>query len=158
MSGIATAYLYGMATHMRRFYGLLLIAFMPMFMACAQSSGGEPWQPNQLMPPAQLASSIQLGKQVPLIISIGPGAIIKGSVDIGPGGDAVNIAKLKTLLQQQDKSKPVVIYCGCCPFRNCPNIRPAFALLNSMGFTKHQLLNLSTNIKVDWIDKGFPVQ
>ena len=156
--GKAAAYLYSMTVLLRRFVGLLLIIVMPVWMACAQPSGAEPWQAAQLLAPAQLAASIQSGKQVPLIISIGPGAIIKGSVDIGPGGNPANIAKLKTLLQQQDKSKPVVIYCGCCPFRNCPNIRPAFSLLNSMGFTKHQLLNLSTNIKVDWIDKGVPVQ
>jgi len=50
-----------------------------------------------------------------------------------------------------------VIYCGCCPFEHCPNVRPAFQLLNEMKFTNQKLLNLSTNLKTDWIDKGYPV-
>jgi hypothetical protein len=56
------------------------------------------------------------------------------------------------------KDANIVIYCGCCPFVKCPNIRPAFTLLNKMGFKKHKLLNLSHNVKTDWIDKGYPVR
>jgi hypothetical protein len=51
----------------------------------------------------------------------------------------------------------VVIYCGCCPFRNCPNIRPAFNLLKEKGYTKPRLLNLKQNLKVDWTDYGYPM-
>ena len=51
----------------------------------------------------------------------------------------------------------IVIYCGCCPFEHCPNIRPAFNLLNEMGFTNQKLLSLQKNIKADCIDKGYPV-
>ncbi len=43
-----------------------------------------------------------------------------------------------------------------CTIANCPNIRPAFSLLNEMKFTNHKLLDIPKNIKVDWIDKGFP--
>lgn len=93
-----------------------------------------------------------------MIICIGPGALIPGSVNIGVGGRPENVAKLKALLEKENRNRSIVIYCGCCPFRNCPNIRPPFALLSSMGFTNYKLLNLSTSIKADWMDKGYPVQ
>jgi thiosulfate/3-mercaptopyruvate sulfurtransferase len=54
------------------------------------------------------------------------------------------------------KDARIVIYCGCCPLEHCPNVRPAFILLNDMKFTNAQLLNLEHNVKTDWIDKGYP--
>jgi hypothetical protein len=35
-------------------------------------------------------------------------------------------------------------------------VRPALALLQQMKFTNYHLLNLPHNIKVDWIEKGYP--
>ena len=123
----------------------------------AQNKSAEPWTEAQLMPPAELAATIGAGKNVPMIISIGPAAIIKGSVDVGSTGEKENLDKLKATLSKVPKDRQIVLYCGCCPFRNCPNIRPAFALLNQMKFTNHKLLNLATNIRVDWINKGYPM-
>jgi hypothetical protein len=54
------------------------------------------------------------------------------------------------------KDADVVIYCGCCPFRDCPNIRPAFRVLQEMKFTRAKLLNIPTTLKADWINKGYP--
>ena len=81
---------------------------------------------------------------------------IKNSIDIGPARDSLNIIKFKEQLSKLPKDAPIVIYCGCCPFEHCPNIRPAFALLNEMKFTRHKLLNIEHNIKTDWISKGYP--
>ena len=140
------------------FTGLYFFFSILFLNSCAQPAS-EPWKPNQLMAPKDLAGMITAhDKKTPLIVCIGPGAIIPGSVDIGAGSNPDNIAKLKTVLVNEKRNRPVVIYCGCCPFKNCPNIRPAFDLLNTMGFTNHQLLNLSTSIKADWIDKGFPMK
>lgn len=108
------------------------------------------------MEPATLAQTMAAKKNMPLIISMGPGALIPGSVDIGPGNEAENIAELKTLLASKKKSEKVVVYCGCCPFDRCPNVRPAIAALKEAGFTNYSLLNLKTNLKTDWIDKGYP--
>jgi hypothetical protein len=30
-------------------------------------------------------------------------------------------------------------------------------MLKSMGFTNGKLLNIPTNVKKDWIDKGYPL-
>ena len=139
--------------------GTLFIALL-IGVAVAQSAWKsiEPWRPDQLMAPADLAAIInsnEAGK--PLIISIGPAATIKSSVEVGPGREAGNIAKLEQLLSKEPKDRAIVIYCGCCPFRNCPNVRPAFSKLNEMGFKNHKLLNLANNLKTDWLDLGYPV-
>lgn len=137
------------------FAGLLIVAiFVNSF---AQSANTEPWKENQLMPPAELAAIINNPNALkPFIFSIGPGAYVKGSIDIGPANEKDNLKKLKAELSKLPKNANIVIYCGCCPFEHCPNIRPAFELLNKMKLTNHKLLSLQKNIKVDWIDKGYP--
>lgn len=118
----------------------------------------EPWTPAQLMAPGELAAVIETGDKTkqPLILSVGPAAMIKGSIDIGPASEKDHLEKLKTVLQNIPKDKAIVVYCGCCPFEHCPNIRPAFKLLNDRHFTHAKLLDLENNIRTDWIDKGYP--
>ncbi|MBI4929493.1 MAG: hypothetical protein HY841_01935 [Bacteroidetes bacterium] len=91
----------------------------------------------------------------PILLSIGFGGGIKGSKEIGAANAKEGIENLKKELTKLPKDADIVIYCGCCPFEHCPNIRPAFQLLNEMKFTNHKLLNLSHNLKTDWIDKGY---
>jgi thiosulfate/3-mercaptopyruvate sulfurtransferase len=118
----------------------------------------DPWTPAQLMEPADLATKLKdIAANPPLIVCVGPSGVIKGSVETGPARDAQNLDSLQRLLTREDRQREVIIYCGCCPFKNCPNVRPAFSLLITMGFKQPRLLDLSHNIKVDWIDKGYPV-
>jgi thiosulfate/3-mercaptopyruvate sulfurtransferase len=118
----------------------------------------EPWTPAQLESPEDLANIIKDPKaKQPIIFCIGPGAVIKGSNDIGPARDSLNLVKFKQQLIHLPKDAEIIIYCGCCPFEHCPNIRPAFALLNQMAFTRQKLLNIEHNVKIDWINKGYPV-
>lgn len=117
----------------------------------------DPWTPEQLMAPADLAARIRGGSE-PLVICVGPSGLITGSVETGPAHEAANLDKLKALLSKEDRNREVVIYCGCCPFVHCPNVRPAFTLLKEMHFTHARLLDLSHNIKTDWIDHGYPVK
>jgi hypothetical protein len=79
-------------------------------------------------------------------------------LDIGPAHEKTNLDRLKQELENLPRNADIVIYCGCCPFEHCPNIRPAFRLLNEMKFTNQKLLNIPHNIKTDWMDKGYPVQ
>ena len=115
------------------------------------------WTEKQLMEPADLAGTLASKKEVPFIVSVGPGAIIPGSVSAGMTSTPEGLKKLKAELQSQPKNKKVVVYCGCCPFEHCPNVRPAIEVLKGMGFTNYFLLDLPSNIKKDWIDKGYPV-
>lgn len=118
----------------------------------------DPWTPAQLLEPADLAAVIGHPQaKSPLVVCVGPSGLIKGSVYTGPAHDAQNLQKLRALLENENRDREVVIYCGCCPFEHCPNVRPAFSLLKEMHFTNARLLDLSHNIKVDWIDHGYPV-
>ena len=119
--------------------------------------GTEPWTASQLMAPAKLAEILgQPTAKKPMIYSVGPGALIKGSVDLGSAHEKENLDKFRKTLGNLPTDAYIVIYCGCCPFEHCPNIRPAFALLNEMKFTHAYLLNLEHNIKTDWVAKGYP--
>ena len=118
----------------------------------------EPWRQDQLMEPKDLAAIINdNSKAKPVIIDIGPAGLIKGAVNIGPAHEQESFDKLKVFLSKQEKNAQIVIYCGCCPFEHCPNVRPAFKLLNDLGFTHQKLLNLPHNLKTDWINNGYPM-
>lgn len=117
----------------------------------------ENWTSNQLLDPAILAAKINKKDTKNLVIlCIGPDALIKGSVDIGPGQDQKSIKKLENYLKNVPKNKDVIIYCGCCPYERCPNVRPAFKTLLDMGFKNGKLLDLPKNIKTNWLDKNYP--
>lgn len=118
----------------------------------------DPWSKNQLIQPSQLAALINNPKAAkPLIFNIGVVEDIKGAKNMGAASEKENLERFKKELANLPKTTPVVVYCGCCPFEKCPNIRPAFKALQSGGFTKARLLNLPTNIKADWINKGYPL-
>lgn len=115
-----------------------------------------PWNEDQLIAPSTLANMISK-KQDVKIYNIGVVQNIKGATNVGAASDAENLVKLKEILKTVPKNKSIVIYCGCCPMGKCPNIRPAFKALADQKFTNVHLLDLPTNIKIDWIDKGYPV-
>lgn len=117
----------------------------------------ENWTSQQLIEPSKLAQTLQEGKNVPVIISVGPAATIPNSIDAGMAKEKENLDTFKNKLTALPKDIKIVIYCGCCPFEHCPNVRPAIAALKEMKFTNYQLLDLPHNIKADWIDKGYPV-
>ena len=142
----------------RKLLLLTAIAILSTTVTFAQENN-EPWKSNQLLSPETLANEINHpGTKPSVIIDIGPAGSIKGSIEVGPTKEKENIEKLRAAVQNLPKDSRIVIYCGCCPFKNCPNIRPAFTLLNSLGFTNHQLLSIPKNLKVDWIDHGYPME
>ncbi len=115
----------------------------------------DPWKAGQLLPAEQLASMIKKGEKIK-IYNIGPVGNIKGAVNFGAASEAKNLEKFKLSLKDKPRNQRMVFYCGCCPMNNCPNIRPAFRMLQQMKFTNIQILELPTNIRVDWINKGYP--
>lgn len=135
-----------------------IVLFSFAFQKQSKQKEQAPWTEKQLMSPSELAKIMNGGNQSAFyIFSIGPSGLIKNAIDIGEGNDKNNLAKLKKEVTKLPKDANIVIYCGCCPFGDCPNIRPTFSLLNKMNFTNHKLLNLPKNLKVDWIDKGYPM-
>ena len=96
-----------------------------------------------------------------LILNVGPRVLyaqahIEGSEYIGPGSDPRGIELLKQRVKSVPKSKEIVLYCGCCPWDRCPNIRPAFDELKKLAFTNVKVLYIANNIGADWVDKGYP--
>ncbi len=134
----------------------IAVVLMP-FTSCGQAKQ-DPWTPAELMEPATLAKAIgDKTATQPVIFDIGPVGSIPGSIHIGAGEEKTSQDKLRAELAKLPKDAEVVIYCGCCPFARCPNVRPTFNILKEMGFKNGKLLNLKDNLKQDWIDKGYPV-
>jgi hypothetical protein len=111
-------------------------------------------QPQDLS--AQLA-----GKGVrPAIFMVGPNVLYRSrhipeSVFAGPGKNEAGLAMLKAEAGKLPRDREVVVYCGCCPWDRCPNVKPAMELLKQMGFAKAKVLYLATGFKSDWLDKGY---
>lgn len=137
---------------MRKQLLILLCAFLPVFLF---AQGPRNWTDKELMQPADLAKVLGK-KEQPVIISVGPGAPIPHSVSVGMTNEAEGISSLKKQLAKVPKNQKLVIYCGCCPFEHCPNVRPAISTLKQLHYTNYFLLNLPNNIRTDWINKGYP--
>jgi len=122
----------------------------------------DPWTNAQLIQPSQLAATLtQPPGSRPRVVCVGfkflyESGHVPGSVFYGPAREAAKLEDLKTAAQKWPRDLEVVIYCGCCPLKQCPNVRPAFAALRGMGFTRLRLLDLETDFRTDW--KGLPVE
>ena len=115
------------------------------------------WASNQLIEPSALAQMLRQENSLPLIFNVGLDPVIPHSVNIGTASKKENLEKFRKELSALPKDTKIVIYCGCCPFEHCPNVRPAVNVLKEMKFTNWQLLDLPNNIRADWINKGYPV-
>jgi len=81
---------------------------------------------------------------------------IKGAQYHGTAGNDEGLKEMTTWANSLPRTTNLVIYCGCCPMERCPNIRPGYKQLASMGFTKLRLLVLPTSFAIDWAEKGYP--
>jgi thiosulfate/3-mercaptopyruvate sulfurtransferase len=102
------------------------------------------------------------GAQKPVVFYVGPKSIyaqahIPGAENIGPVGRTEGMEKLRARVASLAKDSQIVIYCGCCPWDHCPNIRPAYAELKKAGFTNVRVLHLENSFGTDWKDKGLSV-
>ncbi len=104
---------------MRNKTASLVFLIFPFFVSVTFESFGqlgtkEPWTESQLLEPIMLANIINTpNAKQPIIYSIGPGAIIKGSIDIGPAKEKVSLQKLRVELSKLLEIPPNVT----TPFR-----------------------------------------
>lgn len=116
------------------------------------------WPDKYLMDAKKLAELLDNPRAArPNIYNIGFVGNIEGAKKLAPASTEDGLKQLQAELKDQPKNSPIIIYCGCCPFEHCPNVKPAFALLEKLGYTNAKILNLPTSIKADWIDKGYPM-
>ena len=123
----------------------------------------EPWTSADLVTAAQLNSelpAVKAGKIV--LIQVGFHVMyqmghIPGSQYTGPASRAEGLEALRKLVATLPRNQKIVIYCGCCPWNDCPNIRPAFQALKEMGFTNFKVLDIPQRLGDDWTAKGYPI-
>lgn len=119
----------------------------------------EPWKKEQVMPTKELAEKIQSNaKDLPVIFNVGPMENIKTAIKTGNTDEEEGIKKLTTSVSALKKSTKIVVYCGCCSYANCPNIRPAFKKLQELGFKNVKVLDIPEGLKPDWVAKDYPVE
>jgi rhodanese-related sulfurtransferase len=113
-----------------------------------------------LVQPADFAAQLAAKGPRPAVFMVGPNVLyrskhIPGSVFAGPGRDEAGLAILKAEAGKLPHDKEIVVYCGCCPWDRCPNIKPSVELLKQMGFANVKAVYLATGFKADWLDQGY---
>jgi hypothetical protein len=145
----------------------------PVFAAPAEAipgaSQGKPTEPSPI-PAADLINAPDLVKilqspkgERPLLIYVGfrfpyTQAHLPGSEYYGPGANEAVVQQLRKRVEGLARSRFIVLYCGCCPWKRCPNAKPAYEALHNLGFTKLKVLYIPNNLGTDWVSKGYPVE
>ena len=116
-----------------------------------------------LVQPNEVAAQLAVRGTHAAIFQVGPNVLyrgkhIPGSVYAGPASRAEGLELLKNAVDKLSRDREIVVYCGCCPWGNCPNVKPAMALLQDMGFTHAKAMYLETGFAKDWTEKGYPVE
>ena len=129
-----------------------------------EKKSSDPWSNSETLQPADLAGKLaEKNGTPPTIVYVGfrtlfAGGHIPGASFHGTASSEQGLGEMKKWADGLPRSMNLVIYCGCCPFEKCPNVRPAFTALSGMGFKKLRVLILPTNLATDWVGKGYRVQ
>ncbi|MBS1651322.1 MAG: rhodanese-like domain-containing protein [Bacteroidetes bacterium] len=135
---------------------ILGLTFLSVFGAFAQTPL---WNKTQLMPTKELADKIKInGADKPVIFNVGPMDNIKTAIFVGKATSATFVEKMKQSLTMESKNKSIVVYCGCCSYASCPNIKPAYDALIGMGYKNTKVLELPEGLKPDWVAKDYPME
>ena len=138
----------------------LTVPLLMAFASLAQEPAANPWSPDEVLQPGELAKAIESG-HAPMVLSVAFPVLYRGrhivhAINAGPTSKPEGIELLKNAVAKLPKDAEIVIYCGCCPMVKCPNIRPAYRTLKELGFTHVRVLNLATNFHDDWAAKDYP--
>ncbi len=126
-----------------------------------QITKSDPWTENDIIMPETLNAELKSNIEKPMIIQMGFKMLydqshIPGAIFAGPAFKNDGIEALKETLQNVDRNKNIVLYCGCCKWVDCPNIRPAFKTVSEMGFKNAKVLYLKNTFMINWVNKGYP--
>jgi thiosulfate/3-mercaptopyruvate sulfurtransferase len=118
---------------------------------------------SRLINPDDLVKIFQSAKtEKPLMIQVGSHilytqAYIPGSEYIGPASSESGLQSLRKRVESLPRNKFIILYCGCCPWSHCPNVKPADDAVKAMGFTNVKVLYIADNFGTDWVEKRYPV-
>ena len=116
-----------------------------------------------LINPEELVKILQSAQgEKPLMIQVGSHVLyeqahIPGSEYIGPASYESGLQQLRKRVEALPRRKFIVVYCGCCPWSHCPNVKPADDALRALGFANVKVLYIPDNFGANWVDKGYPV-
>jgi hypothetical protein len=135
--------------HRRSF---LLRAASPLLIATMKGDEtvSDPWSKFELIEPADFVKWLN-GEQKPLHTICVTFPVLYRQKHIphaqlaGPTNKPEGIAAFRNAVQELPRNSDIVIYCGCCPIKSCPNIRPAYRVLKELGFEHLGVLDLPTN-------------
>jgi rhodanese-related sulfurtransferase len=122
------------------------------------------WQRSEMIQPQELIIRVRdNGPSKPLIVFTGFAQVyraghIPGAVFGGPASIAAGLETLKRAVEKIPKNREIVLYCGCCPWTACPNVRPAIDLLHQLGYRQVKALVIPSNLEADWVAQGYPLE
>lgn len=114
-----------------------------------------------LINPSNVAALIQAKSQKPLILQVGSHVLFQQAHV--PGSEYVGAStpdgrqQLQKRVASLPKDKFIILYCGCCPWEHCPNVKPAYEELHGMGFTNFKVMFVQHDFGKDWVEKGYPI-
>jgi len=144
-------------------FGQLLLFLCTIASAVAFAGQASLIPASHLVNPDELVRILQSAKsERPLMIQVGSHVLytqahIPNSEYIGPASSETGLQSLRKRVDSLPRNKFIVLYCGCCPWSHCPNIKPADDALRAMGCTNVKVLYIANNFGSDWVDKGYPV-
>jgi len=142
---------------------LLAVAASTLIISAALAFQASQISSSHLITVDDLVKILQASKgEKPVLIHVGSHVLysqahIPGSEYIGPASDPASLQRLRTNVESLPRKRFIVLYCGCCPWTHCPNMKPADDALQAMGFTNVKSLYIPNNFGTDWVDKGYPV-
>lgn len=149
--------------HRRTFLVAALLTACTRSREGAASSAGMPWPADRVVRAKDFASELATANPKPTIVHVGPNVLFKrghvpGAVHGGEAGDPAGLQAIADLLAPLPRTSDLVLYCGCCPYEHCQNIRPAYAKAVELGFQRVRVIDLPTSLKVDWTDQGLALE
>src|SRR5258708_20159482 len=116
-----------------------------------EKQSSDPWTSAHILKPAELAQELaDKNGTPPTFVYVGfrtlfAGGHIPAATFHGSASTEKGLADLKNWADALPRSTNLVIYSGCCPFENCPNIQPALTVLDKMVFKKTTVFVLPTS-------------
>lgn len=112
----------------------------------------EPEPDPHAVGPAALKALFDSGLQ-PLVIFVGDELTYRsGRI---PGAIRIPLEEVKARMEREDRSRLIVVYCGCCAGRSAGLSGTAVQFLRQMKFTR--LLHLEGHLKA-WKEGGYPIE
>lgn len=135
------------------FFGGLIIAAPAYSQSSSSARDGQASSPvasaaaiptAQLIQPEELAAVLRTSKSPkPLILQVGfrvlyVQAHVPGSEYVAASSSANGAQQLRERVNKLPRNQALVLYCGCCPWSHCPNVQPAYELLQRYGIHKRE--------------------